>query len=234
MTRFATIVCVLAFTAPAFAQDASGAWELRVKTTQRDGKTSMVLKKDGEKLSGTIIGPQEAELAITGTQAGPDITLSFTVNTQNGPVAVAMKGRQDGDGIKGTLEVGAGADRGDWTASRAAPPAAASSGPSAVDISGTWAYEVNTDAGVRMATVTLNQQGETLTGRYKSQLGEAPLTGKIKDASFTFQVTLPIEGTPMTLTYKGTVDGNAVKGDVNVADLGSATFTGKKQGAGAH
>ena len=232
MKRFAIIVCALALATPALAQDATGAWELTVTTSARGPrKTSMTLKNDGGKLSGTLIGPQGVELALTGTQSGADIALSFKVDTQNGPLAVVMKGRQDGDAIQGTLEVGTGEDRGDWTASRRAA-ASGAPGTSAVDISGTWAYEVNTDVGVRMATVTLNQQGETLSGRYKSQLGEAPLTGKIKDASFTFQVTLPIEGTPMTLTYKGTVDGNAVTGDVNVADLGAATFTGKKQGAG--
>ena len=233
MKRFAMIVCALAVAAPVLAQDASGAWELTVTTSSRGTrKTSMTLKNDAGKLSGTLIGPQGVELALNGTQSGADIALSFKVDTQNGPLAVVMKGRQDGDAMKGSLEVGSGEDRGDWTASRGAPSASGASGATAVDISGTWAYEVNTEMGTRTATVTLKREGETLTGRYKSQLGEAPLTGTITDADFTFQVTLPIEGNPMTLTYKGTVDRDVVKGEVTVGDLGSATFTGKRQEAG--
>jgi hypothetical protein len=44
-------------------------------------------------------------------------------------------------------------------------------------ISGTWTFDVVTDAGTGTPTVTLKQDGEKLTGHYSSQtLGEADLT----------------------------------------------------------
>jgi hypothetical protein len=229
MRRFAVIVCVLAAAAPALAQDASGRWDLTVTTTQRPARTtSLVLKKDGDKLSGTIVGPQNAELAVSGTQTGAEVAFAFNVTTQNGNIVVSMKGRQDGDSMKGTLEIATGEDRGDWTAVRAAT--APSTSP--VDLTGTWAFEVRTEAGTRTPTVMLKQEGARLTGRYKSQLGEAPVTGEVKDKNFTFQVTLPIEGNPMTITYTGTVDRTIVNGRVSVADVEVGTFTGKKQETG--
>ena len=231
MKRLAIVVWTLAIAAPALAQDASGKWQITVTTPQREPRTtSMVLKKDGDKLSGTLIGPQNAELKIDGTQTGADVAFSFSVPTQNGTLAVAMKGRQEGESMKGTLDVSSG-DRGEWTAARTAPPATNPSGTSAVDITGTWALQVVTEMGTRTPTVTLKQEGEKLTGRYKSQLGEAPVTGTIKDKDFRFQVTLSIEGNPLVLNYTGTVDKNTISGRVDVGDLGSGTFTGKKQEA---
>lgn len=122
MKRLAMVLCILAAAVAAQAQDASGKWDLTVTMTQRPDPrtTSMVLKKEGEKLSGTIIGPQNAELEVTGTQTGADVTLSFKVPTQDGVFSVSMKGRQDGDSLKGTLEITTGEDRGEWTATRAA------------------------------------------------------------------------------------------------------------------
>jgi hypothetical protein len=140
-----------------------------------------------------------------------------------------MKGRLDGDSMKGTLVIGDSEDRGDWTAARAPAPAGSPSGASGIDLTGTWAFQVMTDAGTRTPMVTLKQEGQKLSGQYKSQLGEAPLTGQIKDKDFSFQVTLTFDGTPVTLSYVGTADQNGVSGRVTVGDLGEATFTGKKQ-----
>jgi hypothetical protein len=232
MKSLAMIVCALVTAAPALAQDASGKWQLTVTTPQREPRTtSMVLKKDGDKLSGTLIGAEGQELALAGTQTGADVTLSFTAPTQNGPIAVSMKGRQDGESMKGTLQIGT-EGQGEWTAGRTAAPAARPSGTSAVDLTGTWAFQVVIEGGTRTPTVIFKQDGEKLSGTYKSQLGEVPLTGQIKDKDFSFQVTLTLEGNPITIVYTGAVDGNAVSGRVSAGEFGTGTFTGKKQDSG--
>jgi len=231
MKCLAIIVCALVTAAPALAQDASGKWQLTVTTSQNAPRTTtMALTKDGDKLSGTLIGPQNVEVTVAGTQKGAEVTLSFSVPTQNGQVGVSMKGRQDGESMKGTLDVSTG-DRGDWTAARTTAPAAAPAGTSAVDITGTWLFQVVSEAGTRTPTVIIKQDAEKLSGTYKG-IAEGPLTGQIKGKEFSFQVTVTLEGNPLTLTYTGTVDGNAVSGRVTFGDLGSGTFTGKKQDSG--
>lgn len=233
MKRLAMILCALTFAAPALAQDASGKWQLTVTPSGREPRTtSMALKKDGEKLSGTLIGPQDREIVVEGTQSGADVTLGFTVQTQNGPIAIAMKGRQDGETMKGTLRIGTD-DQGDWSASRAAAPPPAAADASKVDVSGTWAFQVTTEAGTGSPTVTLKQDGEKLTGRYSGMFGEAPLTGQIKDKAFSFKVTMTIQGNDVTLTYSGTIDQSSASGRVTFGDLAEGTFTGKKQQSGA-
>ncbi len=228
MRRLSLIVgALIAVAVPAWAQDASGKWQLTVTTPDRDPRTtSMALKKEGDKLSGTLIGLQGNEVAVAGTQVSADVSLSFTVTTQNGPIAVSMKGRQDGDSMKGSLLAGSDT-QGQWTAVRTAPP-----GTSGVDLTGTWAFQVVTEAGTRTPTVVLKQEGEKLTGRYKSQLGESAVIGKVTGTNFSFEVSLPIEGTPVTITYSGTSGESGLSGRVTVDGNEVGTFTAKKQGSG--
>ena len=231
MKRLAMILWAVGLAVPAAAQDASGQWQITVTTSDRGPRTTtMGLKKDGEKLSGTIIGPQGAELPLAGTQTGSDVSLSFSFARDTGTITVVLKGRQDGESMKGVIQVD-GQGQGDWTANRTAAPAAVS-GASAVDVSGTWALQVLVNGETRTPTAVLKQESERLSGVYKSMLGEAPISGQIKDKAFTFQTTITQDGNPLTVTYKGTVEASAMKGDVTVADLASGTFTGKKQDAG--
>ena len=50
------------------------------------------------------------------------------------------------------------------------------------DVSGTWTFDVQTEAGSGTPTVTFKQDGEKLTGHYAGTFGEADLTGTVKGA----------------------------------------------------
>ncbi len=229
MKRLAVILFVLAAAAPALAQDASGAWQLTV--TPPDGSprtTAMKLKKSGDNLSGTLLGPQDVEIAVAGTQTGADVALTFSVPTQQGPIAVTLKGRQDGESMKGTASIGSDG-KGDWTAARGVAPAAAPAASPSEDLTGTWALQTTSPNGPGSPTATIKQEGEKLTGRYTGRFGEAPLTGTVKDKAFSFQVTFTAEGTAVTVTYTGRVNPDGISGKVSFGDYGEGTFTGKKQ-----
>ena len=58
---------------------------------------------------------------------------------------------------------------------------AAAQVPATIDVTGAWAFEVQTEAGTGTPLVTFKQDGEKLTGHYSSSvLGEAELSGSIK------------------------------------------------------
>ena len=99
------LVGALALSGNAAAQsaDASGQWELTVPTNQGPITVAMMLKKDGEKLTGTLKAAQ-GEGSGEGTQKGAAIALTFNATTGQGPSVIVMKGTQDGDSMKGTLE----------------------------------------------------------------------------------------------------------------------------------
>lgn len=100
-----------------------------------------------------------------------------------------------------------------------------------VDVSGKWLFNVTTDAGTGTPTITFKQQGDSLTGHYSSPaLGEAGLKGTISNRKISFSVALNVQGTAVTVTYSGTVDGaDALKGTVDLGGQAGGTFTAKRQ-----
>ncbi len=101
---------------------------------------------------------------------------------------------------------------------------------SKVDVSGTWLFTVQTDAGTTSPTVTLKQDGEKLTGHYSSEaLGEADLTGSVKGRDLKFTFTASVQGTSFQVTYTGTIEDNGLKGTVDLAGMAQGTFTAKRK-----
>ena len=99
-----------------------------------------------------------------------------------------------------------------------------------VDVTGTWEFTVLSEAGTGMPTVTFKQEGEKITGHYSSMLlGEADLTGSVKGQAIEFTVRADLGGMPLDFKFTGTVEGNSMKGKLDTAGLGDASFTGKRK-----
>jgi hypothetical protein len=98
-----------------------------------------------------------------------------------------------------------------------------------VDVTGKWAFSVETSAGAGAPTFTFKQDGEKLTGHYIGTFGEADLTGTVKGADITFAFTVDAQGNSLKETYTGTVDKDTMKGKLVIEGLGEGTFTAKRQ-----
>jgi hypothetical protein len=98
-----------------------------------------------------------------------------------------------------------------------------------VDVTGKWAFTVETSAGAGAPTFTFKQDGEKLTGHYTGTFGEADLTGTVKGADITFAFTVDAQGTALKETYTGTVDKDTMKGTLVIEGVGEGTFTAKRQ-----
>lgn len=98
----------------------------------------------------------------------------------------------------------------------------------AIDLTGTWAFAVVTENGTGTPTVTIKQQGDSLSGTYESgRMGVVPFKGTVKDSTFTFALNT---GGGATLTFTGVlVNATSVKGDVDFGGQGGATFTGERK-----
>lgn len=97
-----------------------------------------------------------------------------------------------------------------------------------VDVTGKWTMSVETQAGSGTPTFELKQEGETVTGQYKGQLGEWPVTGTVKGNQVTLTYKASAQGMEFPVTYTGTVEGDSMQGKVSLGELGEGTFTGKK------
>ena len=100
---------------------------------------------------------------------------------------------------------------------------------SAADVTGTWTMAVQTGAGSGSPTFVLVQKGEALSGTYKGQLGEAPVTGTVKGDEVTIEYTVGGQGQSIAVKYSGKTDGKTMSGKVSLGQLGEGTFTGTKQ-----
>jgi hypothetical protein len=99
----------------------------------------------------------------------------------------------------------------------------------AADGTGTWLLSVETPAGSGTSTLTLLQKGESLSGTYKGELGEAPVSGTVKGDDIEMQFTLDVQGQRIAVKYTGKIDGASMSGKVSLDQFGEGTFKGSKQ-----
>lgn len=95
----------------------------------------------------------------------------------------------------------------------------------ATDVSGKWNMKVETSAGSGTPVFELKQSGETITGTYKGQLGQADVKGTLKDKD----IKLEFKAGEINIVYTGTVEGNTMKGKAVFGDMGEGTFSGTKE-----
>jgi imidazolonepropionase-like amidohydrolase len=92
---------------------------------------------------------------------------------------------------------------------------------------GSWTLNINLGQGERAATLTLQQEGDRVTGSIAGVLG----SGEISNASITatdelrFSVPLNIEGQTKEATFTGTLSGNEIRGTVTVVGSAPGSFT---------
>jgi hypothetical protein len=98
------------------------------------------------------------------------------------------------------------------------------------NVAGEWDFQVETQAGTGTPHFSLKQDGSNVSGTYKGQLGEAPVTGTVKGNELTINFKVSPQGQDLAVTYVGTVDGDTIKGKVTLGELGEGTFSGKKSG----
>lgn len=232
--------------AAAPAVNATGTWDATFNTQNGQVPAQIKLNKAADgKITGTI-SSQMGEANIEAEVKDKAVAVWFSMQGQNGPIAIELNGTVDGDTLKGNFTAG-GSPAGDFVATRAKTEAAApakapaattapaaastSSSSSAASLTGTWNLSVELPNMTATPTMALKQDGEKLTGEYVSaQYGKFPITGTVKGADVTFWFGMNVEGTALNVTYTGKVakDGT-VAGSVTYGDMMSGTFTAKKQ-----
>jgi hypothetical protein len=99
-----------------------------------------------------------------------------------------------------------------------------------INVSGEWAITVNTDGGPIPATLVLKQEGEKVTGSIRSEQGELQLEGTMKEKTLSFSFVYPApDGSNLTITMSGTVEGDEIKGTADFGGMGSGDWSAKKK-----
>lgn len=91
--------------APALAADPTGTWKWSVERNGQKVETTLKLKMEEKKLTGTISGRNNTETAIEdGKVDGDDISFTVTREFNNNKIVQKYSGKQTGDMIKGKVE----------------------------------------------------------------------------------------------------------------------------------
>jgi hypothetical protein len=102
-----TAAFLLVASASVGAQTANvaGNWKLTLETPNGPANPSLVLKQDGEKLTGTYKG-RFGESPLEGAVKGKEIKFTVKVNAQGQEFLLEYAGAVDGDTMKGKVKFG--------------------------------------------------------------------------------------------------------------------------------
>jgi len=97
-------------------------------------------------------------------------------------------------------------------------------------VSGTYEINMNTPMGSQSVTLTLKEEGGSLSGTFAGQMGSQEFSGGTVDGNkVKFDVNINAMGNQITLNVDGTIDGDSIAGMMNTP-MGGAEFTGKRKG----
>lgn len=98
--------------------------------------------------------------------------------------------------------------------------------------SGTWTLNVDLGEGEMAATLTLQQEGERLSGSIQGALGSAQISNASVGAAgdIRFTVAVNVGGQTSEATFKGTINGNQMRGTAQIVGRAPGSFTGTRPG----
>jgi hypothetical protein len=97
------------------------------------------------------------------------------------------------------------------------------------DVSGLWEARLEFSVGATRHTFYLDPKGNTITGQYTGRLVKGPLRGHIDGNQVEFSGGGRVEAASLRYTYKGTFDGKAMSGTVELGEYGTARFTATRR-----
>jgi hypothetical protein len=220
------------------AADIAGEWDVTVNSPQGTNQGLLTLKREGDAWAGTWKSPRGERALQNITLKGNDVRFEMKVSLQGNDAVFVYTGALDKGAMKGTADFG-GFATGDWSAVRhaataGAPATAAGAAPAAaagaIDVSGSWAFTVQTDAGSGSPTFTFKQDGDKLTGTYSGAFGSANLKGTLKGSEISFSFTADAGGQSAEITYTGKLlNKDSMEGTVKLGGFGDGAWTGKRQ-----
>ena len=99
-------------------------------------------------------------------------------------------------------------------------------------VDGNWNITMNTPMGERKATLTLKNNGGTLTGTQGADGNSGEIfdgTTSGDDVAWKISITNPM---PLTLAFTGKVSGDSMSGEMGIGMMGSFPFTGTRDTLG--
>lgn len=95
---------------------------------------------------------------------------------------------------------------------------------------GTWDFTVTSPVGENKSTLIIKEEGGVLSAIAKSEQGERPLDKiSVDGAGITMVISISYEGSPMVITYTGTIDKTKMAGEADFGGLATGTWSAVSQ-----
>jgi hypothetical protein len=102
-----------------------------------------------------------------------------------------------------------------------------------INLTGDWDMTIESPQGTNTVKVTLTQDGEKVSGLFKSEMGELPFTGTLVGVDLKFAFAIPIQGQSLDIAVTGKVDGPTLAGKMQFGGFGEGDWTAKRAPAAA-
>jgi hypothetical protein len=97
-----------------------------------------------------------------------------------------------------------------------------------MSVDGNWNITMSTPMGERNASLSLDSSGTALTGTQAADGNSGEIfDGTVNGNSVAWKISIT-NPMPLTLTFTGTVDGNAMTGEIGIGPMGSFPFRGTR------
>ena len=206
---------------PGSAVNISGRWALKVQTPQGTREVSATFETADARLDGKLMSPL-GELPFTGSITGNQVEFSYVVSFQDNELPITMSGTVHEDSMTGTADFG-GLAEGDWTGIRLAEVAVPT-----VNLSGEWELTINSPQGSRDVRASFESEGEQLSGKLISPLGELPFAGTLTGNQVEFSYVIQFQDNEFPITMSGIVEGDEMTGDADFGGLAQGDWTGQR------
>jgi len=99
-----------------------------------------------------------------------------------------------------------------------------------VNVTGDWELTIESPRGTRTQNVHFEQTGDKLVVTMEGRRGgEVTGEGTISGNEIEWSITRSFRGNSFTMTYQGTVEGDSMKGEVEMGGRGTMEWTAKKK-----
>jgi hypothetical protein len=92
-------------------------------------------------------------------------------------------------------------------------------------VGGTWTINLAFICGKAVHTAVIVQKDSTLSGTYKGEINEGRLSGRVRGNTAEFSGSFRIGAQGISFRYTGTVEGDTMKGTVDMGEFWTGTFT---------
>lgn len=106
-------------------------------------------------------------------------------------------------------------------------PGGGAGGAGGPSVAGTYNITINIPGQPLPATLTITQQGNTVSGTMTSQLGTTAMTGNMSASGFSMSGGIEFGGSSITIVMQGSVAGSQISGNID-SPQGQIPFTGTR------